>query len=198
MVWSMRLCYPSSLACDSLVFRLVILNFKKEQRFRFIEIIVSGRGVKLIAFLLALFPTSVTYNRIVGKGRWRVSPYNITPESHIRVTKIKKYNHQRKKLLIRIREMLSFELDKEIEKNVFRLVTSEWQRKNSESPEESKLRPSERGIRRSEILFLIGTQNFFFVPRSWQDEKSSWLLNKVSLSRIIFSDKGLKLKTSAL
>ena len=89
MVWSMRLCYPSSLACDSLVFRLVILNFKKEQRFRFIEIIVSGRGVKLIAFLLALFPTSVTYNRIVGKGRWRVSPYNITPESHIRVTKIK-------------------------------------------------------------------------------------------------------------
>ena len=30
--------------------------------------------------------------------------------------------------------MLSFELDKEIEKNDFRLVTSVWQRNNSESP----------------------------------------------------------------
>ena len=31
-------------------------------------------------------------------------------------------------------------------------------------------RASERGIRRSEGRLLIGTQNFFFVPRSWQDE----------------------------
>ena len=31
-------------------------------------------------------------------------------------------------------------------------------------------RASERGIRRSEVWFLMGTQNFFFVPRSWQDE----------------------------
>ena len=34
----------------------------------------------------------------------------------------------------RIREMVSFELGKEIEKDVFRLVTSVGQRKNSESP----------------------------------------------------------------
>ena len=33
-----------------------------------------------------------------------------------------------------IREMVTFEVGKEIEKDVFRLVTSEGQRKNSESP----------------------------------------------------------------
>ena len=32
-------------------------------------------------------------------------------------------------------------------------------------------RASERGIRRSEVRFLTGTRNLFFVPRSWQDEK---------------------------
>ena len=37
-------------------------------------------------------------------------------------------------ILNRIREILSFELIKEIEKDVFRLVTSVGQRKNSESP----------------------------------------------------------------
>ena len=31
-------------------------------------------------------------------------------------------------------------------------------------------RASKREIRRSEVRFFIGTQNFFFVPRSWQDE----------------------------
>ena len=36
--------------------------------------------------------------------------------------------------LNRIREMVSFELGKETEKGVFRLVTSVGQRKNSESP----------------------------------------------------------------
>ena len=30
---------------------------------------------------------------------------------------------------------------------------------------------SERGIRRSEVRSLMGTQNFLFVPRTWQDEK---------------------------
>ena len=30
---------------------------------------------------------------------------------------------------------------------------------------------SQRGIRRPEVPFFIGTQNFFFVPRSWQDAK---------------------------
>ena len=29
-----------------------------------------------------------------------------------------------------------------------------------------------RGIRRSEVQFLMGTQNSFFVPRSWQDEEN--------------------------
>ena len=38
------------------------------------------------------------------------------------------------KLNERIREMVSFELGKEIEKDVFRLVTSVGQIKNSESP----------------------------------------------------------------
>ena len=32
-------------------------------------------------------------------------------------------------------------------------------------------RASECGIRRSEVRFQKGTQNFFFVPRSRQDEK---------------------------
>ena len=29
----------------------------------------------------------------------------------------------------------------------------------------------EREIRRSEVSILMETKNFFFVPRSWQDEK---------------------------
>ena len=32
-------------------------------------------------------------------------------------------------------------------------------------------RALDRGIWRSEVGFLMGTQNFFFVPRLWQDEK---------------------------
>ena len=32
-------------------------------------------------------------------------------------------------------------------------------------------RASEREIRRSEVRIFIGTQNYFFVPRSWQDEE---------------------------
>ena len=35
----------------------------------------------------------------------------------------------------------------------------------------SNTRASERGIRRSEVRFPTGTQNFFFVPRLWQNEK---------------------------
>ena len=30
---------------------------------------------------------------------------------------------------------------------------------------------SERGIRRSEVRFLMGNLGVFFVPRSWRDEK---------------------------
>ena len=29
-------------------------------------------------------------------------------------------------------------------------------------------------MRMSEVRFLMGTRNFFFVPRSWQDEKPSF------------------------
>ena len=39
-------------------------------------------------------------------------------------------------------------------------------------------RASERGIWRSEVRFLMGTQNFLFVSRSWHDEKQYTLLNK--------------------
>ena len=45
-------------------------------------------------------------------------------------------------------------------------------------------RASERGIRRSEVRFQKGTQNFFFVPRSRQDEKHL-SQNLLSLSIII-------------
>ena len=43
--------------------------------------------------------------------------------------------------------MVSFELDKEIQKDVFRLVTSVVQRKNSESCKESNPRPSDFALR---------------------------------------------------
>ena len=53
----------------------------------------------------------------------------------------------------------------------FHLVMSVGQRKNSESP---------WGIQpQTDFGFgfvLLGTQNFSFVPRSWQDEKTSFLL----------------------
>ena len=45
----------------------------------------------------------------------------------------------------------------------FRLVTSVRQRKNSDSP---------RGIEPQIFGFHMGTEHFFFVPRSWQDEKN--------------------------
>ena len=38
-------------------------------------------------------------------------------------------------------------------------------------------RASERGIRRSKVRFLMRTQNFLSVPRSWQDEKTSFSTN---------------------
>ena len=31
-------------------------------------------------------------------------------------------------------------------------------------------------IQRSEVCFLMGTQNFFFVPRSWRNENTSFLI----------------------
>ena len=60
--------------------------------------------------------------------------------------------------------MVSFELGQEIEKDVFfRLVTSVGERKILSTHKKSNLRPS--NLYRSEVRFLIGTQNFFFVPR---------------------------------
>ena len=38
-------------------------------------------------------------------------------------------------------------------------------------------RASEREIRRSEVRFLVGTQNFCFVPRSWLDGKTSFFIS---------------------
>ena len=67
-----------------------------------------------------------------------------------------------------IREMISFELGKEVEKDVFRLVTRLGQRKI--------LGPHE-------IWFVIRNQNFFFVPGSWRDEKHLPLCNLL-LSKI--------------
>ena len=40
----------------------------------------------------------------------------------------------------------------------------------------SVVRASERGIQRSEVRFLMATQNFFFVPRSWQDGQKNIFL----------------------
>ena len=47
-----------------------------------------------------------------------------------------------------LREMVSIELGKEIDKDVFRLVTSVWRNKKILSPhEESSLRPSDSALR---------------------------------------------------
>ena len=44
-----------------------------------------------------------------------------------------------------------------------------WSKINSNDGDKA----SERGIWRSEVWFLMRTQHFFFVPRSWQDLKTS-------------------------
>ena len=81
--------------------------------------------------------------------------------------------------------MVNFELGKEVRKMFFRLVTSVGQRKNSESPE-AQIR-----IRNpSEVEFLMGTQNFSFVPRSWQDEKTSFLI--IDFIKLIYTLMYLK------
>ena len=46
---------------------------------------------------------------------------------------------------------------------------------------------SERGIRCSEVRFLMGTQNIFFVPRSWQDEKHlSWFFTELKTYHLYY------------
>ena len=69
--------------------------------------------------------------------------------------------------------MVSFELSREIEKDFFVLPRA-WGKgkmRNRTSDLPIPRRTSERGIRRSEIRFLMETQKFFFFPRSRQDEK---------------------------
>ena len=82
-------------------------------------------------------------------------------------------------------------------KDVFRLITSvgQWKKfwvtlyraQNLPSLWLSGM-ASERGIRRSEVRFLMGTQNFFFVPRSRQNEKHlSLFLNRAqNLPSLLF------------
>ena len=50
-------------------------------------------------------------------------------------------------------------------------IVESW---NAESEDREDLR-----FGRSEIRFLIGTLNFFFVPRSWQDEKKSFSISYI-------------------
>ena len=70
----------------------------------------------------------------------------------------------------RIRKMLSFEFSKEIEKDIFFILSQvKGQRKNFIAllTIESLClsgRASEHEIWRSEVRFLMRTQNFFFVP----------------------------------
>ena len=88
-------------------------------------------------------------------------------------------------------EMVSFELGEELRKMFFRLVTSVGQRKKFWVPMRNQTsdlwictlmlylyqwQSSGAQIQRSEVRFLMGTQNFFFVPRSWQDENTSFLI----------------------
>ena len=79
-----------------------------------------------------------------------------------------------------IREMVNFEFGKVIEKVVFSCETSHqtslvveylWLSDRALELGNPKVRGS------ISIQFLVGTQNFFFVPRSWQDEKTSLIIS---------------------
>ena len=68
----------------------------------------------------------------------------------------------------RIRKIVTFELGKEIEKDVFSFCHKHGTKKYSEFP---------WGNKRSDALpFLRGTYNIIFVPHFWQDEKHLSLL----------------------
>ena len=59
-------------------------------------------------------------------------------------------------------------------------------------------RASERGIRRSEVRFLMETQNFILVPRSWQDEKtylSLFLYRAQNLPSLLILSTNIMLST---
>ena len=73
----------------------------------------------------------------------------------------------------------SFQSKSNVEEDVVRLVTSvKKKKKNSGSPwgiepQTTGFRAPmlEDGLRRYEARFLVRTRKFFFVPRSWEDEK---------------------------
>ena len=57
---------------------------------------------------------------------------------------------------------------------------------------------SEHGIRRSEVRFLMGTQNFFLCPTLWQDKKkhlSLFLYRAQNLSSLLFLPINITLST---
>ena len=58
-------------------------------------------------------------------------------------------------------------------------------------------RASEHGIRGTEVRFLMGTQNFFFVSRLWQDEKhlSPVLYQAQILLSLLFYLQGIDYST---
>ena len=62
----------------------------------------------------------------------------------------------------------------------------------------SYLYASERGIRRSEIRFLMGTQNFLFVPRCDKTKKNTFLYFSTELKNLpslLFLPTNIKLST---
>ena len=81
--------------------------------------------------------------------------------------------------------MVCFELGKEIEKDVFFVLSKQYAGRMSyelgsrprSSVESLWLsgRASERGIRRSEVRFLMGTQNFFLCPTLVTRRKNTFL-----------------------
>ena len=74
--------------------------------------------------------------------------------------------------------MVSFELGKEIKKNEIWFFQQHRTKKNSESP--WGIEPQTFRFWRSEVQFLMGTQNFFFVPRCWKNK------NHLSLKITLF------------
>ena len=79
----------------------------------------------------------------------------------------------------RIREMISFELGKEIEKDVFRLVTSLGQRKKSESP--WVIEPQTFGFR-ARMLYHLATETTVSAESEGLRFDSSWGLRSFSFS----------------
>ena len=112
----------------------------------------------------------------------------------------------------RIGEKVSFDLGKEIEKDVFRLVTSVGQRKNFWVPMrnwtsdlQSSITEPQRlyhEVHMSRVLHTARTRNvdsvtadnFFFIPISWQDEKHlslslcilTWKFQIADLMKMLF------------